>query len=111
VATACRVALGHSPEPTGTPAPKPLAALHLMSSRSGVVRRLGFERLLAHPAVVELLEVYHGPGERLRCWPGSYDERIIASCLVHCAEPRELPGLCRDLPELIDLELDPEPSL
>lgn len=109
VAAACRVALGHRPEPSGASEPKPLAALHLMSSRSGVVRRLGFERLLAHPAVVELLEVYHGPGELLRCWPGSYDERIIASCLVHCAEPRDLPGLCRNLPELIDLELEPEP--
>lgn len=109
VAAACRVALGRDPGPAATSAPEPLAALHLLADRSGTIRRLDFDRLLAHPAVVELLEIYHGTGEPLRCWPGSYDERIIASCLVRCADPRELPGLCRDLPGLIDLEMEPEP--
>ncbi|MEW6750699.1 MAG: ATP-grasp domain-containing protein [Candidatus Latescibacterota bacterium] len=108
VLTACRVALGGRPEPpAGGPRPR-VAALHLMADRSGTVRRLDCGRLVAHPAVVELIEVYHGPGERVRCWEGSYDDRILAACLVRYEDPSELAGLSALLTRYIDLELEEE---
>ena len=105
ICAAARVALGHPPE-YGPRDTRALAALHLMSERNGTVRAVDYRRLLAHPRVVRLIEVYHGPGEELRVRSGAYDDRIVASCLVECDDPEELPALCDTLSSLIDLELD-----
>ncbi len=105
IAAACQVALGHTPTPAALTTPAPLAAVHLISPHQGRIEKLGFERLRSHPAFVELLEVYHQPGESLRVWAGSYDQRILAACLVRCDDPSELTALCRRLPELVDVEL------
>jgi hypothetical protein len=51
------------------------------------------------------VEPYHLPGEILRCWAGSYDDRILAACLVRCTDPELLPSLVEELTGLIDLEL------
>jgi hypothetical protein len=107
IAAACQVALGRAPAPPARRNPEPLAAVHLISPHQGRIEKLGFVRLRSHPAFVELLEVYHQPGECLRVWPGSYDQRILAACLVRCHDPRQLPDLCRRLPELVDVELSP----
>lgn len=105
--TACQVALGGRPAPVRNLPPRPLAAVHLMTRQSGRVRRIDCRRLVAHPRVVQLIEVYHRPGEEVRCWEGSYDDRILAACLVHCLDPAELPDLCTSLADLIELELEP----
>lgn len=106
VSTAARVALGRLPE-RGTGDARALAALHLMSERSGMVRSIDYRRLLAHPRVVGLIETYHGPGEELRCDTGSYDDRIVAACLVEYHDPEELSALSITLSALIDIELEP----
>jgi hypothetical protein len=110
IRTAGRIALGLPPDIQWLPRPRPLAALHLMTDRSGRVRRLDCAALLAHPRVEKLIEVYHPPGDQLRCWDGRYDDRIVAACLARCADPGELPSLCAELSGLIDLELEESES-
>ena len=106
IRAACQVALGARPDMSGLHAPEPLAAVHLMTTQTGLVRRIDCRELLAHPRVVELIEIYHHPGEFVRRWEGSYDDRILASCLVHCPDPAELPQLIPALSGLLDLDLD-----
>lgn len=55
------------------------------------------------------VEPYHLPGEELRCWEGSYDDRILAACLVRCEGEAQLPALIDELRGLISVELDPDP--
>ena len=104
--TACRAALGGRPAVVPVADPEPVAAMHLMTRRGGAIRRIDFPRLLAHPRVVRLIEVYHLPGEELRCWEGSYDDRILAAVLVRYGDPAELPELSAALADLVDLELE-----
>ena len=106
ILTAGQVALGARPDLSRFHAPEPLAAVHLMTTQSGVVHRINCRDLLAHPRVVELIEIYHQPGELIRCWEGSYDDRILASCLIHCPDPAELPSLLPELSRLIHLDLE-----
>lgn len=106
VRTACRLALGLAPDIAWIEPPRPLAALHLLSRKSGILRRLDDTALLADPRVERLIEIYHVAGEEIRCWPGSYDDRILASCLVHCPDPAELPALSAALSALLEFELE-----
>lgn len=111
VRTACRLALGLAPDIAWIESPRPLAALHLLAQQSGILRRLDYTALLADPCVERLVEIYHFPGEEIRCWPGSYDDRILASCLIHCPDPDELPALCARLSASIEFELEPSAEL
>ncbi len=111
---ACQVALGQPPDFPDLSHPAPMAALHLTSTRSGVIRAIDFAALEAHPAVVQV-EPYHLPGDELRCWEGSYDDRILAACVVQCQGEEHLPALIEELRglihfELADEELDPDPQ-
>ncbi|MDA0748105.1 MAG: ATP-grasp domain-containing protein [bacterium] len=107
VHTACRVALGLSPEPVDLSQPNSVAALHLMTEQSGAVHTINFTRLQAHPQVLQF-EPYRSPGDHIRCWEGSYDDRILASCLVRYNNTAELPDLIDTLSSQIDLELTSE---
>ncbi len=109
VYAACRIALGESPVVSPPVNAEPLAAMHLLTDRGGVVRSLDFSRLLAHPRVVRLLEIYHPPGDELHCWEGSYDDRIVAAVLVRYTDPQELANLGAELTPLIDLQLEDRP--
>ena len=102
---ACRVALGQRPELPDLGNPEPVAALHLMAERDGVIARIDFSRLLAHPRVLQI-EPYHEVGDAIRCWDGSYDDRILAACVVRCDDPSELPDLVDALGRRIDLDLE-----
>lgn len=108
IEAACRVALGQVPVPGDLDHPAPLAALHLMGTRSGVIRTIDFADLEAHPAVVQI-EPYHLPGDEVRCWEGSYDDRILAACVARCPGPEQVPALLAELGALIHLELEPHP--
>ena len=46
------------------------------------------------------------PGDELRCWEGSYDDRILAACLVRFDGEEQLPSLIEELRDLIVLELE-----
>lgn len=109
ILAACQVALGQTPDFPDLSQPAPLAALHLMTTRSGLIRTIDFGPLEAHPAVVQL-EPYHLPGDELRCWEGSYDDRILAACLVRYQGEEKLPSLIEELRELIALELETDPQ-
>ncbi|MBI2501876.1 MAG: ATP-grasp domain-containing protein [Candidatus Latescibacteria bacterium] len=108
IRAACQVALGQPPDFPDLSQPASLAALHLMTTRSGLIRAVDFSALEAHPAVVQV-EPYHLPGEELRCWEGSYDDRILAACLVRCQGEEQLPPLIEELNDLIALELEADP--
>ncbi|MCC7263964.1 MAG: ATP-grasp domain-containing protein [Candidatus Latescibacteria bacterium] len=108
IETACRVALGQTPAASQLDNPAPLAALHLMGTHNGIIRAIDFAALEAHPAVVQL-EPYHLPGDELRCWEGSYDDRILAACVARCEAPELLPVLIEELRGLITLELETDP--
>jgi len=108
IRAACQVALGRTPDFPDLADPAPLAALHLLADQSGLIRAIDFSVLEAHPAVVQV-EPYHLPGEELRCWEGSYDDRILAACLVRCEGEAQLPALIDELRGLISVELDPDP--
>ena len=108
VETACRVALGQTPAAGQLDNPAPLAALHLIGTQSGVIRSIDFAALEAHPAVVQI-EPYHLPGDTLRCWEGSYDDRILAACVARCPVTDALPALIEELRGLITLELETDP--
>jgi biotin carboxylase len=105
IQAACQVALGQPPAFPDLDRPAPLAALHLMSTRSGRISAIDFSALDAHPAVVQV-EPYHLAGDEVRCWEGSYDDRILAACVVRCQGEEELPTLIEDLRKLIVLELE-----
>lgn len=108
IRAACQVALGQAPDFPDLDSPAPLAALHLMTTQSGLIRAIDFGALQAHPAVV-LVEPYHLPGDEVRCWEGSYDDRILAACVVRCQGEEQLPSLIEELRDLIALELDTDP--
>lgn len=108
IRAACQVALGQAPDFPDLSQPAPLAALHLMTTQSGLIRAVDFGALEAHPAVVQV-EPYHLPGDEVRCWEGSYDDRILAACLVRCQGEEQLPSLIEELRDLIVLELDTDP--
>ena len=108
IQAACQVALGQSPDFPDLAQPAPLAALHLMTTQSGLIRAVDFSALEAHPAVVQV-EPYHLPGDEVRCWEGSYDDRILAACVVRCQGEEQLPSLIEELRDLIALELDTDP--
>lgn len=107
IRTACEVALGQKPAPSDIANPAPVAALHLITDRSGRIRRINFDRLKAHPVVLHV-EPYHVKGDVLRCWEGSYDDSILAACVVQCADPDDLPVLVELLTKRIDLQLESE---
>lgn len=104
VRAACQVALGLRPDgPRREPAT--VAAVHLMTAVSGRVVDLDWSAVAAHPAVVQI-EPYCTPGDHLRVWPGSYDDRIIGACLVRYDTPHCLPDLVTTLSRLVDIKLD-----
>lgn len=105
VRAACQVALGQRPDLPPWRGDEPVAALHLMARREGIVRRLDPSRLEADPRVLHV-EVYHEAGQRLRRWAGSYDDYILAAAVVRCADPGQLPVLEDELARYIDLELE-----
>jgi len=107
VRTACRLALGLAPDLAPPRTGRSIAALHLLSEHAGVIRRIDCSRLVADPRVVKLIEVYHAPGDEVRLWAGSYDDRILAAVLVQCDDPDELPQLSRQLAQCIDVEFEP----
>ncbi len=103
IRAACQVALGLRPDgPSRDPAS--IAAVHLMSDVSGTVIHLDWSAVVDHPDVVQI-EPYCQPGDLLRVWPGSYDDRIIGSCLVRY-EKQRLPDLVQALHRLMAIELD-----
>ena len=106
IRTACEVALGKSPELPNIDQPKPVAALHLITDQSGIIQDINFDRLKKHPAVLHV-EPYHLKGDELRSWEGSYDDSILASCIVYCAKPDDLPLLVEMLTKRIDLQVKP----
>ena len=105
VAAACQLALGQRPDLPDWSQARPLAAVHLMADREGVIRSVDTTRLSADERVLHV-ERYHEPGESLRHWAGSYDDRILAAAVAHCPDPRQLPQLEEELFGLIDLELE-----
>lgn len=105
IRTACEVALGQTPTPSDIAHPAPVAALHLIADRSGRIRRINFDRLKAHPVVLHV-EPYRAKGDELRCWAGSYDDSILAACVVQCADSDDLPVLVELLTKRIDLQLE-----
>jgi hypothetical protein len=107
IRAACEVALGQMPDLPDIANPAPVAALHLMTNRGGRIASINFDRLKAHPVVLHV-DPYHAEGEELRFWAGSYDDSILASCIVQCADRRDLPVLVEMLTKRIDLKLDPE---
>lgn len=102
--TACEVALGKPPQLPNINHPKPVAALHLMTHQSGPIQNINFDRLKKHPVVLQV-EPYHLKGDTLRSWEGSYDDSILASCIVHCANPNDLPVLVEMLTKRIDIQI------
>jgi biotin carboxylase len=108
IQAACQVALGQAPQVPDLEHSAPLAALHLLSAQGGLIRAIDFSALEAHPAVVQI-EPYHLPGEELRCWEGSYDDRILAACVVRCGSEEKLPGLIEELRGLMVVELEADP--
>lgn len=108
IRAACQVALGQPPVFPNLSEPAPLAALHLLTAQSGLIHAIDFSALEAHPAVVQV-EPYHLPGDELRCWEGSYDDRILAACVVRFDREEQLPSLIEELHNLIVLELDTDP--
>lgn len=104
IATACDVARGIAPRAHWPRPHQLLCALHLMSPRDGRIERLDFSPLLAHPSLFKLIEAYCEPGESLRSWDGSYEDRIVASCLAHYDNPSDLPHLWSELSALVHIE-------
>lgn len=105
IRAACQAALGQRPELPDLGHPARLAALHLMTAQTGLISRICFDRLRAHPAVMQV-EPYHLPGEALRCWEGSYDDRILAACLARYERPEDLPALIEELSGLVELAVE-----
>lgn len=103
VRAACQVALGRDPDGPER-APERIAALHLMARVGGTITRLDLTDLEAHPAVVHV-DPYRGVGDSLRVWAGSYDDRIVASCLARFDAVDELPDLIGELSARIRLDV------
>lgn len=106
IRTACEVALGKEPELPSITRPKPVAALHLITDQSGLIESINFDRLKQHPVVLQV-EPYHLKGDELRAWAGSYDDSILASCIVQCVKSDDLPILVEMLTKRVDLKLKP----
>lgn len=106
IQTACEVALGKTPTAPPIDRPKPVAALHLMSTENGLIEDINFDHLKKHPVVLHV-EPYHLKGDELRNWEGSYDDSILASCIVQCVKSDDLPILVEMLTKRIDLKLKP----
>jgi len=103
---ACEVALGKTPELPSIDRPKPVAALHLITDQNGLIEDINFDRLKQHPVVLHV-DPYHLKGDELRSWAGSYDDSILASCIVQCVKSDDLPILVEMLTKRIDLKLKP----
>lgn len=106
IRTASEVALGKMPEWPNIKRPKPVAALHLITNQSGRIQSINFDRLKQHPVVLQV-EPYHLAGDELRSWEGSYDDSILASCIVQCIKSDDLPILVEMLTKRIDMQLKP----
>ena len=106
IRSACQAALGQRPDGGHQDDPN-VAAVHLMANCEGTIASLSLDRVRTHPAVVNV-DSYRGCGDRLRVWAGSYDDRIVAACLVRFKEVTELAALTQQLLELVDLEVLPE---
>lgn len=104
IRTACEIALGKEPELPSIDRPKPVAALHLITDQSGKIQDINFDRLKQHPVVLHV-EPYHLKGDELRSWEGSYDDSILAACIVQCVKSDDLPILVEMLTKRIDLKI------
>ncbi|MDA0709035.1 MAG: ATP-grasp domain-containing protein [bacterium] len=109
IRTACEVAMGKTPELPNISRPNPVAALHLITDQSGSIEDINFKNLTQHPVVLHV-EPYHTKGDELRSWEGNYDDSILASCIVQCARPDDLPGLLEELTKCVDLRVKPIPK-
>jgi hypothetical protein len=89
-------------------APEPVAALHLMGRQTGRITSIDFGALEADTRVLHF-EPYHGVGDELRDWPGSYDDRILAACVVRWQDPEELPALAEELTGKVRVSVDLPP--
>ena len=105
IRAACQAALGQRPDGAQRVVEN-VAAIHLMADCNGTISRLNLDRVAAHPAVLHV-DPYRGCGDRLRVWAGSYDDRIVAACLVRFEEPDELAALTQQLTSLVELDVVP----
>ncbi len=110
----CEAAIGETPRAIHWPHPRrPLCALHLMSDREGTIQQIDFSALRAHGSFYKLIEAYCEPGDTLRHWAGSYEDRIVASCLAYCPDSSGLADLWRELSDAVHItfanELEPNP--
>lgn len=103
IRAACQVALGLPLDKLTLHGDK-VAAMHLMTSHQGTVTRLDLHAVATHPAVISV-EPYRVPGDTVRCWAGSYDDRIVASCMVRYETAAHLPALLDQLTAGVQLEL------
>ena len=102
----CEIVQGISPVVLSSLYPASVAGLHLMSNQSGHIAHIDFTRLTAHPAVLHV-EPYCEVGDTVRYWAGSYDDRILASCIAQCTEPEHLSTLIEELTDCIDVVIEP----
>ncbi len=114
IRAACEAAIGETPRAVHWPHPlRPLCALHLMSDREGTIQQIDFSALRAHSSFYKFIEAYCEPGDALRQWAGSYEDRIVASCLADCPDPSSLASLWKELSDAVHitfankLETDP----
>ncbi|MDA0336405.1 MAG: ATP-grasp domain-containing protein, partial [bacterium] len=105
IRSTCQAALGQRPD-TGRLDDPNIAAVHLMADCEGTITRLSLDRVRSHPAVLHV-DAYRGCGDRLRLWAGSYDDRIVAACMVRFSQATQLATLTRQLTELMEVEVRP----
>jgi len=105
VRAACQAALGQRPDGPQHAA-ESIAAIHLMTRCDGRIVRLDLDAVRAHPGVLHV-DPYRGPGDVVRRWAGSYDDRIVASCLVRFDAVEELAGLVTGLSDRVVVEVTP----
>ncbi len=103
IRAACQVALGRAPD-RGRREPEAIAAVHLMADLTGEITRLNLDCVGKHPAVLHI-DPYRSTGDRLRVWSGSYDDRILAACLVRFSRPEDLLSLTNQLSDLIEIDV------
>lgn len=104
IRAACEAASGETPRAAHWPHPlRPLCALHLMSDREGTIQQIDFSALRAHASFCQFIEAYCEPGDSLRKWAGSYEDRIVAACLAYCPDPNSLASLWKELSDAVHI--------
>lgn len=109
IKAACNLILGHNPAVSFNQHEINVAGLHLTSDWQGVVTAIDFRRLSDDPAVLHV-SPYCGVGDRIASMRECYGNSILAACIAHYNNPKELPILIERLTQLIDISIDSSPE-